>query len=284
MMQLLFWTMLKLVNTMNTNIDQPFSPDEKLLQELANRLFKDYDSYSSLPVAGHYAPIDESPTDPRNTSSFDAIPNSIPQPHFSSFGIPASAGGAGISPGAMNKINEIDLRNRDEVLIDKQNTDTNKLPKSVAGSGISPSAHQQGNEVDLADPQTSLRDPHFPQDSKVASSVAGSGMSPSVKYLDHNDKISNTEEEHLPPDIKTILESILLFDSGPQLPFNPMPVDNGDYYFLEKSHNISGITNGHVPVKSAAKSGLVKPGFEVDILKKDFPILQERVNGRQIVW
>jgi cysteine desulfurase / selenocysteine lyase len=284
MMQLLFWTMLKLVTTMSTNIDQPFSPDERLLQELANRLFKDNESHSSLPVAGHYAPVDESPTDPRNTSSFDAIPYGIPQPHFASIGIPASAGGAGISPGAMNKINEIDLRNRDEILIDKQKTDSNKLPKSVAGSGISPSAHQQGNEVDLADPQTSLPDPHFPTDSKVPSSVAGSGISPSVKYLHHNDKISNAEEEHLPPDIKTILESILLFDSGPQLPFNPTPVQKENYYFLEQPYDISGRTKDPVTVKPVGKSGLVKPAFEVDIIKKDFPILQERVNGRQIVW
>src|SRR5882762_6726185 len=117
MMQLLFWTMLKLVNTMSTNIDQPFSPDERLMQELANRLFRENESYSSLPIAGHHAPVNESPTDPRNGTSFDAIPNGIPQPHFAGIGIPASAGGAGISPGMLNTTNEIDMRNRDEILI-----------------------------------------------------------------------------------------------------------------------------------------------------------------------
>src|SRR5258705_5624796 len=105
---------------MNTNTDQPFFPDEKLLQELANRLFRENESYSPLPVIGHYAPVNESLTDPRNTSSFDTIPSGIPQPHFASFGIPASAGGAGISPGALNPINEIDLRNRDEIVTNKQ--------------------------------------------------------------------------------------------------------------------------------------------------------------------
>ena len=284
MMQLLFWTMLKLVNTMSTNIDQPFSLDERFMQELANRLFKDNEPYGALPIAGHYSPVNESPTDPRYGTSFDAIPNGMPQPHFASIGIPVSAAGAGISPGMLNTSNEIDLRNRDEVLIDKQNIDTNKLPKSTSGSGISPSAHQQGNEVDLADPQTSLPDPHFPTDSKVPSSVAGSGISPSAKYLDHGDKSSLAEEEHLPPDIRTILESILKFDSGPQLPFNPMAVQKEDYYFLEHPYNISSRTKDHATVKPAGKSGLVKPAFEVDIIKKDFPILQERVNGRQLVW
>jgi cysteine desulfurase/selenocysteine lyase len=225
---------------MNTNIDQPFFPDEKLLQDLANRLFRENESYSLLPVIGQYAPVNESLTDPRNVSSFDAIPIGIPQTHFASSGIPASAGGAGISSGALNSINEIDLRNRDEIMIDKQNTDTNKLPKSVAGSGISPSAHHQGNEVDLADPQTSLPDPHFPADSRVPSSVAGSGISPSVKYLEQNSKISNAEEERLPADIKTILDSILLFDSGPQLPFSLTQIQNEDYYFLQQPLDISG--------------------------------------------
>ena len=83
---------------MNTNTDQPFFPDEKLLQELANQLFKENESHSPLPVIGHYAPVNESPTDMRNNSAFNTVPNGVPQPHFASFGIPASAGGAGISP------------------------------------------------------------------------------------------------------------------------------------------------------------------------------------------
>jgi cysteine desulfurase/selenocysteine lyase len=266
---------------MNTNnIDQPFFPDEKLLQEMANRLFRENESYNPLPVAGQYAPVNEFPADPRNASSPDSIRKGVPQSHFASFGIPASAGGSGISPGRMNAINEIDLGNRDKIPTDQQNADTNKLPKSVAGSGISPSAHHQGNEVDLADPQTSLPDPHFPVDSKVPSSVAGSGISPSVKYLEHTDKISNAEEESFPIDFKNILESIPLFDSGPQLPFIPSQAQNENYYFLqqhfESSHRGKELASG--------KPGLTKPSFEVDIIKKDFPILQERINGRQIVW
>ena len=269
---------------MNTNTDQPFFPDEKLLQDLANHLFKENESHSPLPVIGHYAPVNESPIEPRNILSFDTIPVRTPQPHFASLGIPASAGGAGISSGALTPINEIDLRKRDETMTGKQDSDTHTLPKSVAGSGISPSAHHQGNEVDLDDPQTSLPDPHFPSDSKVPTSVAGSGISPSVKYLENNDNISEAGEEHFPADIKTILESILLFDSGPQLPFNLTQVQNKDYYFLPQHAEVAGRTKDHPSVKPTGKTGLAKPAFEVDIIKKDFPILQERVNGRQIIW
>ncbi|MEJ0082325.1 MAG: aminotransferase class V-fold PLP-dependent enzyme [Puia sp.] len=91
-------------------------------------------------------------------------------------------------------------------------------------------------------------------------------------------------EEDLPADIKTILESILLFDSGPQLPFNLTQVQNEDYYFLQQPLDLSIKTKNHSSVKPIGKPGLAKPAFEVDIIKKDFPILQERVNGRQIIW
>src|SRR5579872_4594380 len=97
---------------MNTNTDQPFFPDEKLLQELANRLYRENEYHNPLPAIEHYAQVNESPTDPRNISSPDNIPYRIPQPHITNFGIPASAGGAGISPGPLNPINEIDLRDR----------------------------------------------------------------------------------------------------------------------------------------------------------------------------
>jgi hypothetical protein len=51
---------------MNTNNDQSFIPDENLLQDLAKRLFRE-NSYqtSADPVAGQYAPVNESFTDPR---------------------------------------------------------------------------------------------------------------------------------------------------------------------------------------------------------------------------
>ncbi|HZZ76287.1 MAG TPA: hypothetical protein VFE04_10185, partial [Puia sp.] len=67
---------------MNTNTDQSFFPDEKLLQEMANRLFRENESYSPLPAIDQYIPVNESITDPRNISSSDNIPNRIPQHHF----------------------------------------------------------------------------------------------------------------------------------------------------------------------------------------------------------
>jgi cysteine desulfurase/selenocysteine lyase len=269
---------------MNTNIDQPFIPDERLLQEMANRFFKDDVLNNGLPVAGQYLPVNDSAFYPGNTLPVDPIRNEPPNPYFSGIGVPFSMGGAGISPAAFNPVNEIDLSNRDFVASDNQKTDTGNLPKSVAGSGISPSAHHQGNEVDLADPQTSLPDPHFPADSKVPSSVAGSGISPSVKYVEQNNADPTGTAESMPPDIGSILESILLFDSGPQLPFPATQLQSSDYYFLQQPSGILKSRKENAYVKSPGKTELRKPAFEADIIKRDFPILQERVNGRQIVW
>ncbi|HZZ76113.1 MAG TPA: family 2A encapsulin nanocompartment cargo protein cysteine desulfurase, partial [Puia sp.] len=98
------------------------------------------------------------------------------------------------------------------------------------------------------------------------------------------DTKSNYKKENLPPDIKTILQSILSFDSGPQLPFSLSQVQHEDYYFIQQNFDLSGRPKDNVFVKPTGKPDLVKPDFEVDIIKKDFPILQERVNGRQIIW
>src|SRR6202171_3227328 len=220
---------------MSTNIDIPFFPEENLLQDLANRLFKDYAySTTAVPLGGQYLPVSDS-----------------------RFGIPVSAGGAGISPASFNAVNEIDLKNRHEVSQDKHFPDNNKLPQSVAGSGISPSAHNQGNEVNLENPQTALRDPHFPAEGKIPPSVAGSGISP----------------------------SILSFDSGPQIPFYQSGIQNNSYYFLKEPNQfLSTNPDPTYFAKAPDKTGLVKPSFEVDFIKKDFPILQEKVNGKPLIW
>ena len=260
---------------MNTNIDQSFIPDEKLLQDLANRLFRE-NSYpaTAAPLAGQYAPVNESFTDPRIGADAPFPQIGLPEPHIANVSKPASFSGAGISPGSINPVNEIDLSNRTEKKTGKEYPGKNTLPQSVAGSGISPSAHQQGNEVNLKDPQTALADPHFPKENKIPSSVAGSGISPSAKYLENNRHESISSGSSLLPDIKDILNSILQFDSVPQLPLNPLEFKQGSYYFL----------NEQPSARDAKPAPVTKPSFDANFIKKDFPILQEEVNGRPLIW
>ena len=55
------------------------------------------------------------------------------------------------------------------------------------------------------------------------------------------------------------------------------PDRNGSFYFLD--HARTPHSNEHLP-----KTGSAHPPFDVNAIRRDFPILQERVNGRQLVW
>jgi cysteine desulfurase/selenocysteine lyase len=61
-----------------------------------------------------------------------------------------------------------------------------------------------------------------------------------------------------------------------------------DYYFLEHAlKRPAGIQAGiQVPGwnPGPAAPEAAKPGFDVNLVRRDFPILEERVNGRKLVW
>jgi cysteine desulfurase/selenocysteine lyase len=120
------------------------------------------------------------------------------------------------------------------------------VPSSVAGSGISPSAVNQGNGVDLNDPQTSLPDPHFAGRGHVPSSVAGSGASPSATASSAG--------------------------SG-----SPSAV-SGFYFIDEKNPFFRGRES------QAVDSALPAFPFDVNQVRRDFPILHQHVNGHPLVW
>jgi cysteine desulfurase / selenocysteine lyase len=140
-------------------------------------------------------------------------------------------------------------------------------------SGISPSAHEQRNEVNLEDPQTALPDPNFPTEGRVPSSLAGSGASPSVKYLGQNEKESPVSDDRHLPDIKNILEAIFHSRSEPQLPgiTGSILAPVSSYYFIDEP----SLLKPHRPADSS---------FNADLVKKDFPILAERVHGKPLIW
>ncbi|SOE92200.1 cysteine desulfurase /L-selenocysteine selenide-lyase (L-alanine-forming) [Burkholderia sp. D7] len=55
------------------------------------------------------------------------------------------------------------------------------------------------------------------------------------------------------------------------------PGRTGSFYFLD--HARAPHSNEHLP-----QTGSAHPPFDVNAIRRDFPILQERVNGRQLVW
>jgi len=142
------------------------------------------------------------------------------------------------------------------------------VPGSVAGSGISPSAVKpsavnQGNSVDLADPQTSLPDPHFAGTGHVPGSVAGSGISPS--YIGTGAGPRQAGAGGRPAGS----------GSAAQWPFT----SDAAYYFIsEKNHLIN--PRPEIPAYAA----LPAAPYDVNLVRRDFPILREYVNGRPLVW
>ena len=247
---------------MSTNIDQ-YIKDESLLQGLANELFKN-----------------------EAAQDFNSHPSSLPGIPVASPGISPSFGGAGISPGFAGPVSEINLGNQSEFPTggwninekksphsERRYANENRIPHSVAGAGISPSAHDQRNAVNLENPQTSLEDPHFPAENKVPASLAGSGASPSVQYLKTANGNKPVADDRFLPDIKNILDAIFRADPEPQLPSGIPDMVNSaaSYYFIGESAH-------------PQKQHLPKSPFNADLIKKDFPILNEQVNGRPLIW
>ena len=116
-----------------------------------------------------------------------------------------------------------------------------------------------GNNVDLNDPQTSLPDPNL--SGGIPRSVAGSGVSPSSYQLPHPKEDIPFQGDHSFEWVE-LLKGIQTFVPTGQLPFS-----NTEYYFL--------------PTKEVTAA---TPPFDVNRIRQDFPILQERVNGRPLIW
>lgn len=167
-------------------------------------------------------------------------------------------------------------------------------PHSFSGIGasagnISPSGsqavHHPVNGVDLANPQTALPDPHFAEPGRVPQSAAGKGISPSVQYLSQKPARPGQADLNFLPDISQVLSAIPSFAAFPQLPLSNIDIPN--FYFLnETDHPLQTLgkeTDGHSLRNAIRKTGF-KPAFDAEVVKKDFPILRETVNGKPLIW
>jgi cysteine desulfurase/selenocysteine lyase len=75
--------------------------------------------------------------------------------------------------------------------------------------------------------------------------------------------------------LRSLLADSVKAPSAPALPV----AGPGSYYFID-AEQASATPSGAIPQASAS----AHPPFDVNALRRDFPILQERVNGRQLVW
>ncbi len=206
--------------------------------------------------------------------------------------VPASVGG--VNPhDDFGSSNYFETKNT-EPISSSDYVGTGKVPQSVAGSGKSPDAPHQYTDFNINDPQTSLPDPHF-SDGKIPKSVAGSGRQPSLEHQPNGMGTSSSvaKKEELPYSndnsfehgLQEALALINSFSSTPQLPNN---FGGSEFYFLPKVLPFQESLGNNLFTPDAllsqkAQTGISAP-FDVNLVRNDFPILKERVNGRQLIW
>jgi cysteine desulfurase/selenocysteine lyase len=174
---------------------------------------------------------------------------------------------SGVSPAVAQYGNAIDLRDTGTVASQQYKHDNGNVPVSVAGSGASPSVVQHGNNINIKNPQTGFPDKNL--ESKTLASP-GTGVSPGIagkEYLPFE-----ADQSYL-LDLQVALSAIQPYTAIAQLPGAAIP-DAGygqvaSYYFLSDNTQAASI---------------LPWGFDANHVKKDFPILQERVNGKPLIW
>ncbi len=267
---------------MSTNINSGNLPDVSALEKLANELF--------LALPGNFpdtASLQEKLAKSAATdTSFNQIERfnindpqtALQNPHsWETTKASPSVGGIGISPSVLQHTAAVDVNQLHGFIPFAGESSTGK---------INPSAIDQRNAVNASNPQTSFTEPASYDGRRVPSSLSGSGISPSAIDSQHADKIPTVHEQAYANDLTSILASVHTLDLSPQIPL----VHDSSFYFLSESRRYekeNNLTQQHknASVKDAhTPSGLITKPFDVNLIKKDFPILQERVNGRPLIW
>ena len=180
-------------------------------------------------------------------------------------------------------------------------------PRSVAGSGVSPSAINQGNAVDLKDPQTSFADPNL---GTSKPSLGGGGISPfgltgtpptgkvptnpygyeTTGYNDlsaspsHLQQLPYQSEQPFEAELRKVLSNIGKPEVTSQLPFGAPSAPGETSFYFVKDYYSPSVTSSEAQAPSHDISGIIQPPFDVNVIRRDFPILQEQVNGKQLIW
>jgi cysteine desulfurase/selenocysteine lyase len=147
-------------------------------------------------------------------------------------------------------------------------------PPSLPGFGASPSALNQANTFNIQEPQTSFEDPLLKTSSPTPD------FAPSLDRFQHPAPdglfiLPYEQEQPYERELRGLLDQITQFSPARQLPFgDTISAAGPSFYFLNKP----AVTAPH------GVSGIVAPPFDVNLVRQDFPILKEIVNGKQLVW
>ncbi|MGC4232596.1 MAG: family 2A encapsulin nanocompartment cargo protein cysteine desulfurase [Niabella sp.] len=213
------------------------------------------DSYTGL--TGIYPGV--SPLPDEGSASLTPYVPGTPPSSITANGASASAGkhvGPGnLYPGSTPGI--------EQIAGESQSTGNNEIPASVAGSGASPGYTHQQENFSIVEPVTS-----FP-DSNIDKKAADPGADPfALPFI---------EDQPFWSDIESILKRVNISDArvvSPQVIPSVTDAATPSYYFLSSEKE----------ALPALQAGGFINGFDAYKIKKDFPVLNERVNGKPIVW
>ena len=209
----------------------------------------------------------------------------VPSNPFSSQQTPPSFGGFGGSPSVAQyenlgifaaNPNAFSDSNIDSIsqLKDIENITPNEgfVPKSVAGSGADPLSINNGNNINADYPQTSFKDPNLEESSSKSSPVFGQN------YLPFEAAGSSFEAE--------LATALAALNTSFGIPSTPSVIENpSSYYFLnEKPYGFDAKKPNVSPVNHSEFKGQIESNFNPNLIKKDFPILSETVNGKPLIW
>ncbi|MGE9312380.1 family 2A encapsulin nanocompartment cargo protein cysteine desulfurase [Niabella sp. CJ426] len=134
-------------------------------------------------------------------------------------------------------------------------------PASVAGSGASPSYTHQQNDFSLKEPVTSFPDASIDKPAAKADPFA-------LPFIDEQPYWSDISA------ILGVLNSNTLPDASIQPLQNQVDQAGPSFYFLQN----------HPHQFNSQSLGGFNHAFDAYKIKKDFPILNEKVNGKSLVW
>ena len=181
-----------------------------------------------------------------------------------------------------------------------------KNPESFADTKSKATSHEYPYQFNIDDPQTSHPDPHF-YDGKIPKSVAGVNRRENFKSDGSAAKLPASQEKLAKPEIPNTnlpFQNFGGYDPGvqhafqnfkphvptQQIPFASSPaLSESSFYFLYKNipnysptgREFHDFTKGGF---TSSADGFVRPGFDLNIVKKDFPILNQKVNGKPLIW
>lgn len=212
-------------------------PTEKILEELANRLFRgapDEPSPQKGPEENVHAPF----KDP-----------------FLSAAAPTPPYTASPDEGALNWHQSIVLPENDpfsaKSVLPYVSFFDSPIPASVPGNGASPG---------------------------INNSFANNGSSPG-----NNDRVSPFDLEPVPKpeSVSSVLPSRDTFRHDGRLPFS---LGEPAYYFEKTPAFSDAVKTGYPGIEYPGSPQAVVSRFDVEAVRRDFPILSEYVNGKRLVW